>query len=228
MKFKEMNTPNKLTTIRMICVPIVILLFILNVLHAILDLPTDYVVARYSLGSLTITQIFIFILFVSASITDFIDGHLARKNNLVTDYGKIMDPLADKLLVNSSLVCLAIFNFCSPAVYPNSLEMIKWIQGFRVVLLFAVVIVIFRDFFVDALRMQSVKNGIVVPASKWGKFKTATLMPGIAILILGSVHAVVFYVGASLIILGAIFACISGIQYYRTIMPTLDRNGEDK
>ncbi len=230
MKFKDMNTPNKLTTIRMICVPVVIVLFILYALHLSLDIPCDYAFISYKAGSLTITQLLIFILFVGASITDFIDGNLARKNNIVTDYGKIMDPLADKLLVNSSLVCLAVFGFCFPYVIPNAdkVWMLKTMSVLRVVLLFIIVLVIFRDFFVDSLRMQSVKNGVVVPASKWGKFKTATLMPGIAFLILGSLHFVLFILGAVLLILGGIFACISGVQYYLSIMPTLDNHGDNK
>ena len=107
MKFKEMNLPNKLTNIRMWCVPIVILLFALYAMHNIFALPTDYVFDF----KVSIVQILIFVVFVSASITDFLDGNIARKNNLVSDYGKIMDPLADKLLVNITLICLASFNF---------------------------------------------------------------------------------------------------------------------
>ena len=85
MKFKEMNLPNKLTTIRMICVPIVILLFILHMLYMVFDIPTDVAIIHQAKSFLTLDQILIFILFVGASITDYIDGHLARKNNIVSD-----------------------------------------------------------------------------------------------------------------------------------------------
>ena len=80
-----------------------------------------------------------------------------------------------------------------------------------------------ETFFVDSLRMQSVKNGVVVPASRFGKYKTATLMPGIACLLIGSAHVVIFGIGAVLLFLGGVFAIIGGIQYYLSIMPTLEK-----
>lgn len=219
MKFKEMNTPNKLTTIRMVCVPVVILLFVFNVLSSVYDWPLDFYIVHHHSTSLTFTQLLIFVLFVFASITDFVDGHLARKNNIVSDYGKMMDPLADKLLVNSTMICLAMFGFLQNFTSDVSPKIVRAIW---IISTLSVVLVVFRDFFVDSLRMQSVKKGTVVPASKMGKYKTATLMPGIAFLIVGSLHFVVFCIGAVLLILGGVFAIIGGIQYYRSIMPTLE------
>lgn len=206
MKFKEMNLPNKLTNIRMWCVPIVILLFALYAMHNIFALPTDYVFDF----KVSIVQVLIFVVFVSASITDFLDGNIARKNNLVSDYGKIMDPLADKLLVNITLICLVSFNFLS---YNKVIMLISSL---------IILVIIARDMFVDALRMQALKKGVVSPAKVWGKLKTATLMPGIAITILGSINPVLYYIGTILIILGGIFALIGGINYAKEMMPYFD------
>ena len=206
MKFKEMNLPNKLTNIRMWCVPIVILFFALYAMHNIFALPTDYVFDF----KVSIVQILIFVFFLLASITDFLDGNIARKNNLVSDYGKIMDPLADKLLVNITLICLASFNFLS---YNKVIMLVSSL---------IILVIIARDMFVDALRMQALKKGVVSPAKVWGKLKTATLMPGIAITILGSINPVLYYIGTILIILGGIFALIGGINYAKEMMPYFD------
>ena len=106
MKFKEMNLPNKLTTIRMFCVPFMVVLFVLFMLFTKLNIQVDVLIYSSGIHFLTLTQILMAVLFAFASITDFVDGHLARKHNLVSDYGKLMDPLADKLLVNTTILCM--------------------------------------------------------------------------------------------------------------------------
>ena len=103
------------------------------------------------------------VIFVGASITDWLDGHLARKNNLVTNFGKFMDPLADKLLVCSSLICM---------VELNRLE--AWI----------VIIIIAREFIISGFRLIAAENGVVIAANYWGKFKTTAQMIMIILLIL--------------------------------------------
>ena len=103
------------------------------------------------------------VIFVGASITDWMDGHLARKNNLVTNFGKFMDPLADKLLVCSSLICM---------VELNRLE--AWI----------VIIIIAREFIISGFRLIAAENGVVIAANYWGKFKTTAQMIMIILLIL--------------------------------------------
>lgn len=112
MKFKNMNLPNKLTTIRMFCVPLMVVLFILFMLNNILNIPTDYIIYKNEScslsSSISLCQILMVIIFAFASITDFIDGYLARKHNLVSDYGKLMDPLADKLLVNTTIISMMV------------------------------------------------------------------------------------------------------------------------
>lgn len=202
MKFKDMNTPNKLTTIRMFCVPLVILLFVLYAFKA------DFFLVDSESSSLTFMQVLIAIFFAFASITDFIDGHMARKQHIVTDYGKLMDPLADKLLVNSTLICLLTFHF----FYHDQIS-----APFSIIASLLAVLTIARDIFVDALRMQALKKGAVVPAMIWGKLKTATLMPGIVILLFGSLSVYVQYVGLALIFCGGLFALISGMMYFRSL-----------
>ena len=135
-----MNTPNKLTIARMIIVP-----FLLTrwggEANRYISLP----------------------LFVVASVTDWFDGYLARKNNLVTNFGKFMDPLADKLLVCSAMICMIDLKRLS-----------AWF----------VIIIIAREFIISGFRLIAAENGIVIAANYWGKFKTASQMIMIILLIL--------------------------------------------
>ena len=208
MKFKEMNLPNKLTTIRMICVPIMFLIFISFMLFKYLSVPSDYLIFQNGESSyLTICQILMAVIFAFASITDFFDGKIARKNNLVSEYGMLMDPLADKLLVNSTLILMLASGM--------------FLIGQESFLVFEIITMIFvglsiaRDIFVDALRMQALKHGKVVSAKLFGKLKTATLMPGIVITLLGSIHPIMFGIGLVFICFGSLFSLIGGAIYFK-------------
>ena len=139
-----MNTPNKLTVARMILVPFLVLFML-----------TD-------LGGEANRYIALAI-FVVASVTDWFDGKLARKYNLVTNFGKFMDPLADKLLVCSAMICF--------------IELEKLPAWF-------VIIIIGREFIISGFRLIAAENGIVIAANYWGKFKTASQMVMIILLIL--------------------------------------------
>ena len=139
-----MNTPNKLTIARMIIVPFLVIFLL-----------TGWGGEANRYISLT--------LFVVASVTDWFDGYLARKNNLVTNFGKFMDPLADKLLVCSA--------------------MIRMIDLKRLPAWF-VIIIIAREFIISGFRLIAAENGIVIAANYWGKFKTASQMIMIILLIL--------------------------------------------
>ncbi len=147
-----MNIPNKLTVARMIMVPF----FVLFSLTGWGGAANRYICL---------------VIFVGASITDWLDGHLARKNNLVTNFGKFMDPLADKLLVCSSLICM---------VELNRLE--AWI----------VIIIIAREFIISGFRLIAAENGVVIAANYWGKFKTTAQMIMIILLILN--YDGIFYI----------------------------------
>lgn len=139
-----MNTPNKLTIARMIIVPFLVIFLL-----------TGWGGEANRYISLT--------LFVVTSVTDWFDGYLARKNNLVTNFGKFMDPLADKLLVCSAMICMIDLKRLS-----------AWF----------VIIIIAREFIISGFRLIAAENGIVIAANYWGKFKTASQMIMIILLIL--------------------------------------------
>ncbi|MCI5745977.1 MAG: CDP-diacylglycerol--glycerol-3-phosphate 3-phosphatidyltransferase [Erysipelotrichaceae bacterium] len=201
MKFKNMNLPNKLTTMRMILVPVMIVLFVLHLIY----LETSFCdVAIYN--DLTVLNIVMTVVFLLASITDYLDGHIARKRKIVSDYGKMMDPLADKLLVNTTMMAMMVCN-----MYQRGFI---WMS---VIAISLSIITIARDIFIDALRMQSLKKNVVVPANIYGKIKTATLMPGIVFLLLGGTHYIIYLIGLILVTIGGIFAIISGIKYFMNL-----------
>ena len=139
-----MNTPNKLTVARMIMVPFLVVFLL-----------TGWGGEANRYISL--------ILFVAASITDWFDGYLARKNHLVTNFGKFMDPLADKLLVCSAMICM--------------IELGRLPAWF-------VIIIIGREFIISGFRLIAAENGLVIAANYWGKFKTVSQMIMIILLIL--------------------------------------------
>ena len=138
-----MNLPNKLTILRVIMVTFFVLIML-----------TDIGGAANKWISL--------ILFVVASLTDLLDGKIARKYNLVTNFGKFMDPLADKLLVCSAMICL---------IEMNKLD--AWI----------VIVIISREFIISGFRLVASDSGVVIAASYWGKFKTVFQMAMIIVLI---------------------------------------------
>ena len=138
-----MNLPNKLTVLRVLMVPFFVLFML-----------TD-------LGGVANKWIALAI-FVVASLTDLLDGKIARKYNLVTNFGKFMDPLADKLLVCSAMICL---------IEKGSLA--AWI----------VIVIIAREFIISGFRLVASDNGIVIAASYWGKFKTTFQMISVILLI---------------------------------------------
>lgn len=139
-----MNLPNKLTVLRIFMIPFF-------VLFTLVDLVPGY--SKYIAVAI----------FIVASLTDFLDGKIARKYNLVTNFGKFMDPLADKLLVCAALICLV------------SVDMLPaWM----------VIVIISREFIISGFRLVASDNGIVIAASYWGKFKTTFQMLMIIVLLL--------------------------------------------
>ena len=135
------------------------------------------------------------VLFVIAALTDFLDGYIARSRNLVTDFGKVMDAIADKVLVNGLLIILAYDGFISVAIP---------------------VIIITRDIFVDSFKMASGKKGKVVAASFLGKAKTMCMMIGMALTMFYNLpfELLNLNVGYALIIVATILSVVSGCQYY--------------
>ena len=168
-----MNLPNKLTLFRVILIPFFVF----------------FLLAPYFEGYGNYIAVAIFIV---ASITDFLDGKIARKYNLVTNFGKFMDPLADKLLVCSALICLI------------QLESIPaWV----------VIIIIAREFIISGFRLIASDNGVVIAASYWGKFKTAFQMLTVIVLILNIPNKVFTILGTVLIYVSLALTVISLIDY---------------
>lgn len=140
-----MNLPNKLTILRVIMIPF-------------------FVAALMVEGGMNQTYRYLaVVIFIAASLTDLLDGKIARKYNLVTNFGKFMDPLADKLLVCSALICFIELG-----------QLPAWM----------VIIIISREFIISGFRLVASDGGLVIAASYWGKFKTASQMTAVVLLIL--------------------------------------------
>lgn len=166
----KMNLPNRLTCLRVILIPFFVVfmmlgsegMFPVSDASSIIggaDGPTSVYIASGFFGfpgEINIMRIIACVIFCGASFTDFLDGYLARKNNLVTNFGKFMDPLADKLLVCSALILITVYSPYVPV----------WVT----------LIIIAREFIISGFRLVASDNGIVIAASKWGKLKTVSQM----------------------------------------------------
>ena len=168
-----MNTPNKLTVARMILVPFLVV-FLLT-----------------GWGGEANRWICLAI-FVAASVTDWFDGHLARKYNLITNFGKFMDPLADKLLVCSAMICMIELD-----------KLPAWV----------VIIIIGREFIISGFRLVASDNGVVIAASYWGKFKTTFQMLMVIVLILDIQMPFFQILGTVLTYVALILTVVSLIDY---------------
>ena len=168
-----MNTPNKLTIARMIIVPFLVIFLL-----------TGWGGEANRYISLT--------LFVVASVTDWFDGYLARKNNLVTNFGKFMDPLADKLLVCSAMICMIDLK-----------RLPAWF----------VIIIIAREFIISGFRLIAAENGIVIAANYWGKFKTVFQMLMVIVLILDIRNQFFAVLGTVLTYIALVLTVVSLTDY---------------
>lgn len=191
---KDKNFPNKLTILRIIMSLIIlfILLFPWNMVNVNFK--------RFLIDNTLIIDskmIIVGILFVIASFTDFLDGYLARKYKLVSDFGKVMDAIADKLLVNGLLIILCADGYLHPVIP---------------------VVIILRDTIVNTLKMVASNNGDVVAAIKTGKFKTAFLMIGLTLKLFGNLPFGLINISVDdfFIITATILSLISGFEYYNT------------
>ena len=175
-----MNLPNKLTIMRVILIPF----FVFFLLSPYFPAYGNYIAVA---------------IFIVASLTDMLDGKIARKYNLVTNFGKFMDPLADKLLVCSAMICLIELD-----------RLAAWI----------VIVIIAREFIISGFRLVASDNGVVIAASYWGKFKTTFQMVAIVLLILdcawgfwiGQIN-VVHVLGVILLYVALVLTIISLIDY---------------
>ena len=187
-----MNLPNKITLGRII-LSIIILIIMMFPFHDVgYDFPTYLVAGRVTVN---LKYIICGIIFLVASLTDFLDGHLARKHNLVTDLGKVMDAIADKILVNAILIILAVNGYIS-VVVP--------------------VVIVSRDIIVDSIKMVAGQKSGAVGASKTGKIKTACMMCGITLLFFYNLPFSLINVNPArtLIMIATVLSVISGVEYY--------------
>ncbi len=187
-----MNLPNKITISRIILSVITLLLLIVPWYQLGITSKTFLVAGKIVVDTKYLVA---GVFFIIASVTDFLDGYLARSKNLVTDFGKVMDAIADKILVNGVLIILAY-------------------QGFISVLI--PVLIITRDTFVDSIKMASGNKGKVVGASILGKAKTICMMVGISLMLFYNLPFEVFNIPCAdiLIIVACILSVVSGCQYY--------------
>lgn len=189
-----MNLPTKLTMSRIIFTILIIVLFLFPFNQMNFEFPmwtlnfkeVIEIDSRYIIGG---------VLFVIASLTDFLDGYLARKNNQVTDFGKFVDAIADKVLVNSVLIIFAVEGIISPIIP---------------------VVIIFRDTIVDSIRMLASNKGVVIAAGKAGKLKTACMMVGLTLVFFYNLPFEIWNIDVAtvLLVIATVLSIYSGIEYY--------------
>ena len=188
----KMNLPNKITIARIIMSILIIIIMVLPFDMIGIKMPQFFVNEKLVVE---LKYIISGVLFVVASLTDFVDGYLARSRNLVTDFGKLIDAIADKVLVNSVLILLAASGDIHPIVP---------------------VIVVTRDVVVNSIKMVAASKGKVVAAIKSGKVKTACLMTGVALTLFYNMpfEFLNLRVADFLLFVATILSLYSGIQYY--------------
>lgn len=191
-----MNLPNKITISRIV-LSIIILVMLCIPWHALRVTFPEYTsfLGKSLDTAISLKYIIAGVLFLIASLTDKLDGHIARKYNLVTDLGKMLDAIADKILVNGVLIILA-YDRLIPLVVP--------------------VIIITRDIITDTCKMVSGNKGKVVAASWTGKVKTAFMMTGVTLVLFGNLpfELIHFNLAQLCIIVATVLSVISGCQYY--------------
>lgn len=168
-----MNTPNKLTIARVVMIPF----FVAFLMYDITGSADKWIAL---------------VIFVAASLTDTLDGYLARRDNLVTNFGKFMDPLADKLLVCSALICFTATG-----------QLAAWIT----------IIIIAREFIISGFRLVAADNGIVIAASYWGKFKTVSQMIMIILMIVNLQNSAFQILITVFVVIAVALTLISLVDY---------------
>ena len=199
-----MNTPTKITVVRLI-----LTVFILVLLWDAFFSLIGFNFPKFNIGGVLVQSNYIIagVIFIIASLTDFLDGYLARKNNQVTDLGKMLDAIADKVLVNPVLIVLAANGFI-PTVVP--------------------VIYVTRDIVVDAIKMQAASKGKVQAAIKSGKYKTACMMVGICLVFFYNIpfEFININVALGLLYLACILSVVSAVEYYKINKELLFKKSE--
>ena len=168
-KSSIMNLPNKITIARIILSLVIVVILVLPFNMLGINIPKLFINEKLVVD---VKYLVVGVLFIIASLTDYLDGYIARSRNLVTDFGKMMDAIADKMLVNSVLIILAAQGFIHPIIP---------------------VIVVLRDSVVNSIKMIAASKGKVVAAIKSGKIKTACLMVGISLTLFNNLPFELWY-----------------------------------
>lgn len=186
-----MTLPNKLTISRIIMTIIIIFILLFPFYTIGLSFP------KFSIDGITVDSKYFVagVLFIIASLTDFVDGYIARKYDLITNLGKMLDAIADKILVDSTLIILATNGFINPIIP---------------------VVIVLRDIFVDAIKMEAASKGKVVAAIKTGKYKTASLMVGIVLMLFYNLpfELINIRVADFLLYFATILSIVSMVEYF--------------
>lgn len=167
-----MNLANKITLFRVFMIPVYVILMMLT------GIQNNYMIAG--------------VVFIIASISDFVDGQIARRCNMVTDFGKFVDPLADKLLVMAAMLCFVEINFIP-----------SWV----------VIVILAREFIVTGLRVLAASAGVVIAADKIGKLKTTTQMIALVLMHFSALSSVIFNISLVLMYIALILTVVSGVNY---------------
>ena len=186
-----MNLPNKLTTIRLVSVPLFIIVYLIPYQSLGIQIPVFHILS----SSLSLLDIVLFFIFALSALTDYFDGYIARKYHLITTFGKFIDPIADKLIVNTALLLLASS------------------QDIHIII---PIIMISRDTIVDAIRLVASQKNIVLAASYLGKAKTMTQMIAICLLLLNNIVFFFFHIPMDQIMiwLATLISFVSGVDYF--------------
>lgn len=186
-----MKLPNRLTLTRIILTVLIIFFCLFPFYTVGINFP------KFNINGLVVDSVYLIsgVIYIIAALTDYFDGMIARRDNLITDTGKLLDAIADKVLVNSVLVIFAVKGFI-PAIVP--------------------VIYIFRDEVVNSLKMSALRKGKVVAAIKSGKLKTASMMIGLALMFFYNLpfELINLKVADFLIYFALIMSIVSAIEYY--------------
>jgi CDP-diacylglycerol--glycerol-3-phosphate 3-phosphatidyltransferase len=198
-----MNLPNKITTFRMVMVALIAIMLLFPYQALNIVIPNVF-------GEANLIYFIVFWLYLVAALSDFVDGYLARKHQMITNYGKFMDPIADKLLVNSLLIILLVPKHTAAYDNPNQMA----------ISLLAVIIMIARDLIVDGLRLVAASRNIVLAANIFGKIKTVLQMVAIGAVLLNDWPFALIYgynppinVAQILVYLAALASLLSGVIY---------------
>lgn len=191
-----MNLANRLTLVRVAMIPLIVLVWLFP--YQQFGIPVYYL--SFDVVNIRVLNLVVLVLFSIASFTDFLDGHIARKHNWVTNFGKFLDPIADKLLVNSLLLLFA-YDHIIPIV--------------------CVILMIWRDTIVDGIRMLTATQGIVVAAGYLGKVKTVSQMVAIIVVLLGNFPFELYNIPFSTLMIwfATLMSIVSGASY---LMQTAD------